>query len=443
MGIDFRIVEPDPVDIKVFTASSTSKTRLVMRFISASLLVLCCLPTRLDADWPQFRGPDGQGHSDAEGIPLRWSETESIVWKTPIPGEGWSSPVISGNQIWMTTATEKGKSLRAICVERKSGKLLHNVEVFRSEDPGPHHHSNGFASPSPVIEGDRVYIHFGPRGTACLDTKGEIIWKNTEFNFTLIQGAGSSPVLHGDTIILTCDGTDKQCVAALYKKTGKTKWKTPRTHQLEKTKSVSIAAMSYSTPLVIEVDGVPQLISTSADYVGAYDVETGKEIWWFQYEGFSLVARPSYGNGLVYVVGSVKLDHHAIYALRPGKGQILDKDLAWSRSVGIPHVPSPLLVGEEILLVHDTTGVGTCLNALTGEVHWKERLGGNYRASPLRVRGRIYFCNQEGKTFVLEAGKEFKTLATNKLDGTFFASPAVAGRALFLRSNTHLYRIER
>jgi len=342
----------------------------------------------------------------------------------------------------MTTATEKGKLLRAICVDRKTGKVIHNKEVFRPEDPGPHHQQNGFASPTPVIEGNRVYFHFGPRGTACLDTEGEIVWKNTELKYPLLQGAGSSPVLHDDVLVLTCDGTDHQFVTALNKKTGKIKWKAPRTHQLESTKGNAIAAMAYSPPLVIEVDGVAQVVSTTADYVAAYDVKTGDEIWWFQYEGFSLVARPSYGNGLVYVVGSVKLDHHAVYAIRPGKGQILDKDLAWSTSVGIPHVPSPLLVGEELLVVHDL-GVGRCFNALTGEEHWKERLGGNYRPSPLEVNGRIYVCNQQGQTLVLEAGKKFKTLATNKLDGTFFASPAIAGEALFLRSDKHLYRIEK
>lgn len=413
-----------------------------MRIYTVTLLTFSLLPACAATEWPQFRGPDGQGHSDARGIPLSWSESESVVWKTRIPGEGWSSPVVSDTQIWMTSAIEDGKSLRAVCVDRKSGKLLHNVEVLKPEDAGSRHKENGYASPTPVLDGDQIYVHFGPRGTACLNTKGEIVWTNDTIKFSLAQGSGSSPVLHGDLLILTCDGTDKQSIVALNKKTGEIAWKTPRTHHLEKTKKSSYAAMSYSTPLVIKVDGAAQVVSTGADYVAAYDVKTGKEIWWFQYEGFSLVSRPVYGNGLVYIVGSIVLDHHAVYAIRPGKGQILDKDIVWKRDKGIPHVPSPLLVGKELLFVHDL-GVGLCLDAMTGEKLWQERLGGNFRASPTRIGDHIFVCNQQGKTLILKPGKEFTTLATNQLDGTFYASPAVAGRALFLRSDTHLYRIEK
>ena len=412
-----------------------------MRHIALILLLFSLEPVLLAANWPQFRGRDGQGHSDADGVPLEWSETKSVVWKTRIPGSGWSSPVVSGRQIWMTTATEEGRSLRAVCVDRETGELLYNKEVFRPKDPGSHHKQNGFASPTPVIEGDRVYVHFGPRGTACLDTRGKPLWTNTELEFAALQGAASSPVLHNELLILTCDGTDQQFVAALDKYTGDVKWKTPRTHLLEASRDHPIAGMSYSTPLVIEVDGIAQLVSTGADCVSAYNVQTGEEIWWFQYEGFSLVPRPSFGNGLVYVVGSIKLDRHAVYAIGPGKGQILDEDVVWSCSEGIPHVPSPLLVGQELFVIHDL-GVATCFDALTGKVHWKERLGGNYRASPVEVHGRIYFCDQEGHTHVLAAGKEFNELATNTLDGTFLASPAVAGQAMFLRNDTWLYRIE-
>ncbi len=408
---------------------------------SLTLLLFFVTSTALSAEWPQFRGPDGQGHSDAQGLPLRWSETENITWKTRIPGEGWSSPVIWGDQIWMTSASEKGKSLRAVCVKRSDGRVLHDVEVLRPEAPGSHHEQNGFASPTPVLDGERAFAHFGPRGTVCLSTHGEILWKNVELQYSALQGAASSPILHGERLILTCDGTDHQFLVALNKRTGRIEWKQPRQHLEAAAKKHAIAKMAYSTPLVSNVAGVQQLVSTGADHVAAYDVETGKELWWMPYDGFSLVARPSYGNGLFYVVGSITLDHHAVYAVRPGAGQLQGDQIVWQRSVGIPHVPSPLLVGEELFVVHDR-GVATCLNAMTGEVHWRERLGGNYRASPIEVRGRVYITNQEGKTFVLTAGKEFKVLATNDLDGTFFASPAVAGKALFLRSDTHLYRVE-
>ena len=411
-----------------------------MRSSLPYLLISFLCSCSLLADWPQFRGPDGQGHSDAKDIPLQWSETKNIVWKTAIPGKGWSSPVISGNQVWMTSSHDKGLSLHAVCVDRNSGKLLYDIEVLTTSDAGPLHVQNGYASPTPVLDGKHAYVTFGPRGTVCLDTSGTIVWKNTELNFNVIQGAGSSPILHEDLLILTCDGIDVQYIAALDKRTGKIRWKQARQHLERVTRT--IGKMAYSTPLAQTIDGVPQLVSSGADHVGAYDLRTGKELWWMPYTGFSQVGRPSYGNGLFYVVGSVSQDNFAIYAVRPGKGKLTDKQVVWQNASGVGHVPSPLLVGKEIYTVDDK-GIASCFDAMTGKVHWKERLGGNYRASPIEIRGRIYTCSREGLSHVLAAGKEYKVLATNKLEATLMASPAVAGRALFLRSGTHLYRIEK
>ncbi|MFQ3168719.1 MAG: outer membrane protein assembly factor BamB [Limisphaerales bacterium] len=359
-----------------------------------------------------------------------------------MPGEGWSSPVIVGDQIWVTSAEDGGKSLHAICVDKKSGKLLHNVEVLTPEDAGPHHRLNGYASPTPVLDGERVYVHFGPRGTACLDTAGGILWKNTEFNYNVIQGGASSPILHRDLLILTCDGIDNQFIVALDKRTGKVKWKQPRAHLEAAAKKRPIAKMAYSTPLIQPVEGIPQLVCSGADHVAAYDLTTGAELWWMPYNGFSVVGRPSYGNDLFYVVGSIRQDHFCIYAVRPGKGRLRDDQIIWQNSKGIAHVSSPLLVGKEIFVVHDG-GVASCIDAMTGEPHWRERLGGNHDASPVEICGRIYFCNREGKTTIVAAGSAFQILATNQLKGTFKASPAVTDGALFLRSDTHLYRIEK
>ena len=416
-----------------------------MRFHSLFLAIVLLTSTSFAADeWPQFRGPDGQGHSDAEGIPTEWSETKNVAWKTPVPGEGWSSPVIWGNQVWMTSSTDAGKSLHAVCIQRSSGRLLFDKEVLTADDPGRHHKQNGYASPTPVLDGERVYVHFGPRGTAALDTQGNVVWRNTELEYNALQGAGSSPILHGARLILTCDGIDNQFLVALNKHTGKIIWKQNRAHLEAAAKKRDIAKMAYSTPLVVNIDGIPQLVSTGADHVAAYNVETGKEIWWMPYDGFSLVCRPSYGNGLLYVVGSVKLDDHTVYAIRPGgTGHLQKEQLIWQRTAGIPHVPSPLLVGKEMFVINaDGAGVARCLDAMTGDEIWRARLDGNYRASPIEIRGRIYFSNDKGQTFVVAADKEYKLLATNELDGFFYASPAVAGRALFLRSETHLYRIE-
>jgi outer membrane protein assembly factor BamB len=403
---------------------------------------------RLLADWPQFRGPDGQGHSDQKGVPIHWNEAKNVAWKSAVPGQGFSSPVIARNQVWMTSAEAGGKSLRAVCIDQTSGQLLYNVEVLQTDDPGPHHKTNGYASPTPVLDGEHIYVHFGPRGTVCLDTSGNIIWRNTEFQYNAFQGAASSPILYGDLLILTCDGTDHQFLAALDKRTGKTKWQQPRAHLEEAAKrdaarppGARISRMSYSTPLVQSINGVPQLVSTGAHHVAAYDVKTGREIWWMPYTGYSLVCRPSYGNGLFYVVGSVAQDHFCIYAIRPDGGKVREDQVVWQRPRGIAHVPSPLLVGKELFVI-DNGGVATCIDALTGKEHWRERLGGAHDASPIEVRGRIYFCNREGKTTVLSASTGFRTLATNQLDGLFRASPAVTDGALFLRSDTHLYRIE-
>ena len=412
-----------------------------MKYRLPFILFFLIAAKQLTADWPQFRGPDGQGHSNEKGVPIHWAEDRNITWKSAVPGQGWSSPVIASNQVWMSSAEAEGRSLHAVCIDKTNGKLLYDVEVLTTREAGPRHRLNGYASPTPVLDGERVYVHFGPRGTVCLDTEGGILWKNTGFDYNVIQGAASSPILHRDLLILTCDGIDNQFIAALDKRTGKIRWKQPRAHLEAAAKKRSIAKMAYSTPLVQPVNGVPQLVCSGADHVAAYDLKTGAELWWMPYDGFSIVGRPSYGNGLFYVVGSIRQDHFCVYAVRPGKGRLRDDQIVWENSKGIPHVPSPLLVGKQLFVVHDG-GVASCLDALTGNEHWRERLGGNHDASPVEIRGQIYFCNREGKTTVVAASDQFEVLALNRLEGTFKASPAVSDGALFLRSDNHLYRIE-
>lgn len=431
----------------LFAGLSSVVVTFFKRIISVCVLGIL-FSGSVSAEWPQFRGPDGQGHSDQKGTPVHWSEQENVAWKTAVPGEGWSSPVIAGNQVWMTSARNEGKSLHALCIDSTSGQLLHDLEVLTTSEPGRRHETNGFASPTPVLDGAHVYVHFGPRGTVCLDTEGNIIWTNTEFEYNAFQGAGSSPILHEDLLILTCDGIDNQFLVALDKQTGETRWLQHRSHleaaaerDASRPEGSRISKMAYSTPLVQTVDGLPQLVSNGADHVAAYDLKTGRELWWMPYTGFSIVCRPSYGHGLFYVVGSVAQDHFCVYAFRPGSGRIPEDEVVWQRSKGIAHVPSPLLVDQELYVI-DTSGVATCVDALTGEEYWRERLGGNHDASPVEVAGRIYFCGRDGKTTVLTAGREHEILATNQLSGTFKASPAVADGALFLRSDTHLYRIE-
>ncbi|HQX49724.1 MAG TPA: PQQ-binding-like beta-propeller repeat protein [Planctomycetaceae bacterium] len=394
------------------------------------------------ADWPQFRGPGGQGHSDAKNLPLTWSETENITWKVPIAGLGWSSPSIQGNQIWLTTALDGGKSLRAIALDRKTGETLHDVEIFTLENPGDVHSKNSHASPTPLIEGDRVYVHFGAHGTACLTTDGKIVWSTQELKHDHRHGPGGSPVIFEDLLILNCDGSDIQFVVALDKNTGKIRWQKKREHiGADRLEGKSNVPMAYTTPLLIDNNGTVQLLSCGADSIVAYNPRNGDEYWWFMYDGYSNVPRPVVGKGLVFI--SSGYDRPEFFAVRiDGSGDVTESHLAWNMKKAAPLNPSPLLIGDELYLVNDG-GIATCLDAVSGEQHWQERLGGNFSASPTFADGRIYLLDEEGTTTVIAPGREFKVLATNKLDGRTLATPAFVDSTIFLRTDRHLYRIEK
>jgi outer membrane protein assembly factor BamB len=363
----------------------------------------CCAIPVCAGDWPEFRGPGQQGHSDEKNLPVTWSETENVAWKVDIPGLGWSSPSIVGNRIWITTALDDGKSLKLIGLDRDSGKI---------------HGKNSHASPSPTIEGDRIYLHFGRHGTACYTTQGEEVWK-TQLAYEHRHGPSSSPVLFRDLVIINCDGTDTQYVVALNKHTGKEVWKKLRSEDKD-----DPGRMAYSTPILIAVEGQPQLISSGGEWTIAYEPATGKEIWRFRYpKGY-------YDNPVFY---AVKLGGH---------GDITESHVAWKIAKGAPRNASPLIVGDEIYIVNDN-GITSCLDAKTGEQHWQKRIGGDYSASPLYADGRIYLLNETGKTTVLAPGKEYEVLAENELPGRTLASISAAHGALFLRTDTSLYRLQK
>jgi outer membrane protein assembly factor BamB len=391
------------------------------------LLLLIAAPVLAD-DWPEFRGPTGQGISDEHGLPLTWSETKNVRWKMAIPGRGWSSPAIQGDRIWLTTATEEGKSLRAICVDRNTGAITRDVEVFRLKSSAKINGKNSHASPTPVLDADRVYVHFGAHGTACLNQSGEVIWK-TRLEYDNGQhGPGGSPIIYDDLLIVSCDGQDVQFVAALDKMTGKVRWKKSRE-----------GYQAYTTPLVVRLAGGDQVISPGAYRAIAYEPKTGKEIWQVRYgDGFSNVPRPVYGNGLVYICTGFQ--QPSLLAVRTdGRGDVT-KNIAWTLKRGAPLTPSPLLVGEELYIVSDN-GIATCVDAKTGLENWRARMNGNFSASPIYADGRIYFLSEEGLTIVIAPGKKFQPLATNQLDGETLASMAVSGGSIFIRSRTHLYRL--
>jgi outer membrane protein assembly factor BamB len=384
-------------------------------------------------DWPEFRGPTGQGHSTETGLPLEWDDSRNVLWKTAVPGRGWSSPVILGGRVWLTTsvADRDGASLRAMAFDAETGRQLVDTEVFRLRSAQLLNAKNSHASPTPILEGDRVYVHFGAEGTAALTTSGEIVWK-TRLPYESQHGNGGSPALYRDLLIINCDGNgDEAYVVALDKNTGKTRWKTPRRQPWDQ---------AYSTPLVIRVGNQDQVVSVGAYRAAAYDPETGREIWRVRYaNGFSNVPRPVYGHGLVYI--ATGFQEPSLLAVRPdGKGDVTESHVAWVVKRGAPYTPSPLLVGDELYVVSDL-GIATCLDAVTGAVHWQTRLGGNYSASPVYADGRIYFQSEEGITTVLAPGKEIVKLATSALDGVTFGSLAVSGGSMFIRTDTHLYRI--
>ena len=413
--------------------------------------------------WPQWRGPDASGHAFEGKFPAEWSANKNLIWKTSLPGRGHSSAVHENGLIWITTAletpaSEKEKqerlkandglstvtvlsevSLRALQVEPKTGKILQNIEVIRKKQPQWVHHLNSYASPSPVIEANRLYLHFGAYGNACLDSSsGEIIWKNTQKELWVMHenGPGSSPIIFENLLIFHLDGSDKQSVVALYKDTGKIAWQTKRSGKMKENPQLQ---KSYSTPIVETLNGQPVLISCGADWVYGYNPRNGAELWKINYGvlGFSNVARPIIGHGMFYISTCfMKAEIHAY------RYQGLEKpELVWKMIKGAPKMPSPILVGKQLYVINDG-GILTCVNAISGDLIWRERIGGEFSASPTYANGLLYFSNRDGKTIVIKPGKELNVIAENTIDGTaHMASITPFQNSFLLRSEEGLYRI--
>ncbi|MBS0261367.1 MAG: PQQ-binding-like beta-propeller repeat protein [Planctomycetes bacterium] len=412
-----------------------------MRRLTSLLLVWQALTftiARADDNWPALHGPRHNSLSDSTGLPLTWSETENIVWKTPIHDIGWSSPVVWGNQIWITTATDDGKQSFAVCVDRETGKIVYDLKLFETPEPEKTRQYNTFASPTPVIEEGRVYLSFGSYGTACVDTRtGKTIWSRTDLPCKHWRGPASSPILYNGKLIIHFDDYDYQYVVALDKMTGQTIWKTDR--NIEYGTDNGDFKKAYGTPIVIEAGGRKQLISPSSKASVSYDPETGKELWRITYEGHSPAARAVFGHGLVFLLSGTQ---KKLFAVKPeGTGNVTATHVAWDYAKAMPRHPTPLLIGNNLYILDDA-GVMTCLDAATGRLIYAERIGGDFWSSPVMAEGRIYCLSEKGLTTVVGVDLPFKVLAANQLTGAFRASPAVTGKSLILRSETHLYRIE-
>ena len=389
-----------------------------------------------------------EGSSKAPGLPLHWSETENVKWKTSIPFRGWSTPVIMNGQVWLTTATVEGHDFFVICLDETSGKILSNEKLFHTDSPEPlGNNVNAYATPSPVIEAGRVYVHFGSYGTACLDTETKkVVWQRTDLPCRHYRGPSSSPVLFRDLLILTFDGADLQYLVGLDKKTGKTVWKTDRSAEWNDADVPGQMAKdgdlrkAHSTPVLVEFEGTTQLLSTGAKAAYAYDPATGKELWKVHFPAWSAAPRPVYRNGVgFFITGHGQTELMAIKL--GGQGDVTDSRISWKLDKTLPRTASPVLVDDLLYMVTDD-GVVTCVEADSGKEVWHSRIGGTFAASPLYGDGRLYFFSQQGKTTVLKPGRAFETVATNSLANGFMSSAAVDGRWLFLRTRTDLYCIE-
>jgi outer membrane protein assembly factor BamB len=401
--------------------------------VRPALLVLIAASAAAGGDWPQFRGPTGDGHYTGPRLPTAWGPDTNVVWKTPIPGKGWSSPIVSKGKVYLTTAVPEagGLSLRAICVDAGSGKVDWDVEALKVDKTPVAHSKNSHASPTPTTDGERLYVHFGHMGTAALDLTGKVLWTRTGLYEKPVHGNGGSPILVGGLLVFSCDGADKQFVIALDAKDGTIAWQTPRD-------TTAAKMFSFSTPTVVEASGTKEIVSVGSEIAAGYDAKSGKELWRTKFQGYSVIPKPVVGHGMVFF--STGYDSPALKAVKlGGTGDVTGSHAAWSVPKVAPHTPSPLLVGDELYVVSDR-GVMSCLDARTGKSIWQERVKGNYSASPIYADGKIYLTSEEGKGTLVEAGRKFKLLGEFDLAEKTFASFAGADGALFVRTETRLYK---
>ena len=410
-------------------------------FWSGALATAAC-NLSLAENWPGFRGPTRQGISHEKNVPLKWSATANIAWKTPVPGEGWSSPIVFDDRVFLTAATDGGASYRLLCLDRLTGSVLWNKQVLRQK-PGHKSSLNSYASSTPVTDGRRVYVLAFDGSLAAVSTEGRVIWTCRDFEYYSEHGLAVSPILHGDLLIVAFDGSssgpvrklgwqkpwDQAVILALDKDTGKMRWKGRR----------GSSRIAHVSPQILSENGGDQLVSSAGDVVQGFDLESGRRIWTVSSLGEGVVPSVIVGDGLIFTTSG--FGEPTIQAVRAGgKGDVTGTNIAWESVEDVPKIPSMLYVKPWLFLTTEA-GVAKCLKADTGQVIWTSRLGDRYSASPVWAADRIYFLSEKGKTTVIQAGPEFKVLAENELKEKCGASPAVSQGQIFIRAAKSIYCI--
>lgn len=404
-----------------------------------SFFFLSAFLAQAEALWPEFRGPTAQGHSTATGLPTKWSTSQGVKWRTEIAGLGWSSPIVANGKVFVTNGVPEGTSaakLEVLAFDVATGKKLWATEVFHPKDPAMlrMHKENSQASPTPVFENGLIYAHFSQHGTACLKEDGSVVWKVNEHPYSPVHGTGGSPVIVDNLLIYNADGAADPAVIALDKATGKTVWKVARQE------NPATRKFSFSTPLLIEVNGERQLISAGSGVVQAMNPKDGSTIWYAFYDqGYSVVPRPVFAHGMIFL--GTGYDKPVALAIKvDGKGDVTNSHIVWRADKRIPHNPSMLVIGDDLYMMDDK-GMMSCRDAKTGEVYYEERLLGPTWSSLLHADGHIYVIDKLGKTAVVKPGHTLNVVATNDLGEKAQASFAVVDSDLLIRTEKALYRI--
>jgi outer membrane protein assembly factor BamB len=397
-------------------------------------------------DWTHFRGSHLNGISADSLVPVSWNDTTNILWKAEIKGRGWSSPVVYGNQVWVTTASTDGKEMSGICIDFNTGRLVYDLLLFRQDSIYRKHPVNSYATPTPCIEDGFVYLNYGSSGTACVSTAdGRIVWKRDDLKVDHMQGTGSSPIIYKDFLIVHYEGTDQQFIVAMNKRTGETVWRADRPHEYYDPLQ-PVGKKAYVTPFVINVEGKDLLISNGAAVCNAFDILTGREVWRIPQGEDSTISMPVSEDGVLFFYTSfvtpLQGEKYAeLMAVDPkGSGNIGGTNVLWRVKTPVLQLLTPL-VKDGIIYTVDTRNNLLVIDSKTGSTIYTTKLRSKFNSSPVYAGGKVYFTSVKGETIVLKAGRTPEILTENILTGEVFATPAIVRNSILFRNDKALYRI--